>query len=291
MILNIGSKWQNRIWLAIFIGPSVAGFLVFYLLPYILGIYYSFIDNAFSRNFVGVANYIQLFQSESFRKAASNTLFFTGICVPSIMLISLMLALLINKDIHFRNVLRTVLVSPLVVPVASVVMFWQILFHEKGMANSILSAFEVEAVDWMNTKWSVVVVLVIYLWKNIGYNLVLFLAGLQNIPRQYYESADIDGASSFKKFTKITLVYLTPTTFFVFIMSIINSFKVFREIYLTSGDYPHDSIYMLQHYMNNTFAALDYQKLTSAAFVMGFVIYILVFVLFRAERKISKAII
>jgi multiple sugar transport system permease protein len=291
VILNIGSKWQNRIWLAIFIGPSVAGFLVFYLLPYILGIYYSFIDNAFSRNFVGVANYIQLFQSESFRKAASNTLFFTGICVPSIMLISLMLALLINKDIHFRNVLRTVLVSPLVVPVASVVMFWQILFHEKGMANSILSAFEVEAVDWMNTKWSVVVVLVIYLWKNIGYNLVLFLAGLQNIPRQYYESADIDGASSFKKFTKITLVYLTPTTFFVFIMSIINSFKVFREIYLTSGDYPHDSIYMLQHYMNNTFAALDYQKLTSAAFVMGFVIYILVFVLFRAERKISKAII
>jgi multiple sugar transport system permease protein len=283
-------KRQEKMYLAVFLGPSLAGFLLFFLLPYLLGIYYSFVDNAFSRNFVGIANYIQLFQSESFSKAGANTLFFTCICVPLIIFLSLILAIVINKDIYFRNVLRTILVSPLVVPVASVVMFWQILFNKEGTVNYILMSLGAGTIDWMNTRWSVAVILVVYLWKNIGYNLILFLAGLQNIPREYYESADIDGANSLMKFTHITLIYLTPTAFFIFIMSIINSFKVFREIYLMSGDYPHDSIYMLQHYMNNTFAALDYQKLTSAAFVMGCVIYILVFVLFMVERKISANI-
>lgn len=285
------TKYHEKIYLAVFLGPSLAGFLLFFLLPYIMGIYYSLVDNAFTRKFAGITNYIQLFQSDSFRKAGSNTLIFTCACVPLIMLISLILALIINKDIYFRNVLRTILVSPLVVPVASVVTFWTLLFHEEGTINFILNSFGAESIDWLNTKWSIAVILILYLWKNTGYNLILFLAGLQNIPKDYYESADIDGASPIKKFTKITLIYLTPTTFFVFIMSIINSFKVFREIYLMSGNYPHDSIYMLQHYMNNTFISLDYQKLTTAAFVMGFVIYILVFMLFFVERKISKNII
>lgn len=288
--MKVDSKRREKIYLAVFLGPSLAGFLIFFLLPYLLGIYYSLVDNAFSRNFVGLTNYIQLFQSESFNKAGANTLIFTGACVPLIILLSLILALIINKEIYFRNVLRTLLVSPLVVPVASVVMFWQILFHEEGTINYILISLGAKTTDWLNTKWSVAVILIVYLWKNIGYNLILFLAGLQNIPKEYYESSDIDGAGPFTKFTNITLIYLTPTAFFVFIMSIINSFKIFREIYLMSGDYPHDSIYMLQHYMNNTFAALDYQKLTSAAFVMGCVIYLLVFVLFLVEKKISASI-
>jgi multiple sugar transport system permease protein len=285
------TKHNEKIYVAVFLGPSLAGFLVFFLLPYLLGIYYSLVDNAFSKSFVGFANYIQLFQSDSFKKAGANTLVFTCTCVPLIIILSLILALIINKEIYFRNLLRTILVSPLVVPVASVVMFWQILFHKDGTVNFILSAFGAETIDWLNTKWSLAVILIIYLWKNIGYNLILFLAGLQNIPKEYYEAADMDGANSLKKFVSITLMYLTPTAFFVFIMSIINSFKVFREIYLLSGDYPQDSIYMLQHYMNNTFFSLDYQKLTSAAFAMGCVICILVFILFSVERKISENIV
>jgi len=142
----------------------------------------------------------------------------------------------------------------------------------------------------MKTEFARVVVVIVYLWKNIGYNMVLFLAGLQNIPIQYYEAADIDGANNWNKFANITLVYLIPTTFFIFVMSIINSFKVFRETYLISGAYPHDSIYMLQHYMNNMFASLDYQKLTSAAFIMAVFIYILVLLLFKVERKIGSKI-
>jgi multiple sugar transport system permease protein len=142
----------------------------------------------------------------------------------------------------------------------------------------------------MKTDWARVTVVIVYLWKNIGYSMVLFLAGLQNIPVEYYEAARIDGASIWKQFTAITLVYLTPTAFFVFIMSIINSFKVFREAYLISGDYPHSSIYMLQHYMNNMFAGLDYQKLTSAAFIMSVFIVLLVLILFIIERRINRVI-
>jgi multiple sugar transport system permease protein len=206
------------------------------------------------------------------------------------MFFSLLLAMLLNKKIFCRNIFRTFFISPLVIPVASVVLVWQVFFEYNGALNALLSQFNLVQVDWMNSSWARVVVLIMYLWKNIGYNMVLFLAGLQNIPTEYYESAQIDGAGALKRFTSITLVYLTPTSFFVFIMSIINSFKVFRETYLISGDYPHESIYMLQHYMNNMFSSLDYQKLTSAACIMAVVIYLLVFNLFICERRISKSI-
>jgi len=283
-------KEKGKLAVAIFLAPSLIGFLIFFLLPYLLGVYYSLVDNPLSGNFVGITNYINLFNNPSFIKAGINTLTFTCISVPLNILFSLILALIVNKDIYFRPILRTILVSPLVVPVASVVMFWQIIFCKNGTMNLILESLGMSPIDWMNTKWSLPVIIVIYLWKNVGYSFILFLSGLQNIPKQYYEAADIDGAGWFKKFKSITLTYLTPMTFFVFIMSIINSFKVFRETYLMAGDYPYDSIYMLQHFMNNTFETLDYQKLTSAAFVMGCIIYILVLGMFIYERKISSNI-
>lgn len=116
-------------------------------------------------------------------------------------------------------------------------------------------------------------------------NIILFLAGLQNIPKDYYETADIEGAGKFHQWIRITLVYLTPTIFFVAFMSIINSFKVFRETYLIAGDYPHDRIYMLQHYMNNMFQSLDIQKLTAAAVFMVGCIFIFVAGMFAMERR------
>jgi multiple sugar transport system permease protein len=264
------------------------GFSLFFLIPFIAGIYYSLVDSPINGSFVGLANYRDLLFNPVFRKAGWNTLLFTALSVPLNMGLSLCLALLLNKSLYFRNIFRTVFITPLVVPVASVVLIWQVFFDFSGSLNALLHAFGLQPVDWMKTDWARIVVLVVYLWKNTGYNMVLFLAGLQNIPIEYYESANIDGAGVWRKFTGITLTYLTPTAFFVFIMSIINSFKVFRETYLISGAYPHDSIYMLQHYMNNMFASLDYQKLTSAAFIMAVAIYVLVYFLYAVERKISN---
>ncbi|WP_152394266.1 carbohydrate ABC transporter permease [Paenibacillus guangzhouensis] len=268
-----------------FLAPSLIGFSIFYLIPFGMGVMYSFQDANTDGSFAGFANYQQLFASASFNKAVNNTLWFTGISVPLILIISLVIAILLNHNVYIRNWLRTAYVMPLVVPVASIILVWQVLFDWNGTLNAILNSFGIDRIDWMKSEWARGVVIVVYIWKNIGYNIILFLAGLQNIPDDYYETADVEGAGTIRKFTNITLVYLLPTTIFVVLMSIVNSFKVFRETYLIAGSYPHDSLYMLQHYMNNMFLSLDIQKLTAAAVVTAGSILLLVSVLFAMERR------
>lgn len=289
--MRIGKLKTNNGCLAwLFLGPSLLGFALFYLLPFVTGFYYSLVDSPLNGTFVGLHNYGALLKNPSFLAALANTAKFTLICVPLNLMLSLGAAMLLNQKLPGRNLFRTIMITPLVVPVASVVLVWQAFFDLNGVLNSLIHALGYPSVDWMKTNWSRMVVLVIYLWKNVGYSVILFLAGLQNIPAEYYEAARIDGASPYQEFFRITLVYLTPTTFFVFVISMINSFKVFRETYLISGDYPHNSIYMLQHYMNNMFMALDYQKLTSAAFIMAAFIVAVVLLLFIVERKITNMI-
>lgn len=267
-----------------FLAPSGVGFALFYLIPFAMGVFYSFMDSTVDGQFVGLDNYRELLASNSFRQAASNTFYFSAVSVPLMLVLSLGLAMLLNKNIFFRKWLRTAFVLPLVVPVASIILIWQMLFDWNGSLNAWLSYFGSERVDWMKTDAARNVVIIVYLWKNIGYNVILFLAGLQQIPKDYYETAQIEGAGRLRQFRSITLVYLTSTMFFVVIMSIINSFKVFRETYLIAGDYPHDSIYMMQHYMNNMFMSLDIQKLTAAATLMFGCIFLIVMGLFAIER-------
>lgn len=272
----------------LFLAPSLIGFAIFYLIPFVMGFFYSFQDSAVDGSFVGLDNYNELLASGSFRKAATNTFLFTGISVPLIVSLSLLFAILLNQKLFIRNWLQTAFVLPLVVPVASIVMMWQILFDWNGTVNVWMQSMHIERIDWMKSDWSMGVLVVVYTWKNIGYNIILFLAGLQSIPKDYYETADIEGAGRFHKLIHITLVYLTPTMFFVVLMSIINSFKVFRETYLIAGDYPHDRIYMLQHYMNNMFLSLDIQKLTAAATLMVGFILISVTVMLAIERRFRQ---
>lgn len=284
-------KRNSDNWLLwVFLAPSIAGFSAFYAVPFLWGICYSLADSPINGRFVGLKNYIDLIGNPSFLKAVINTALFTSLCVPLNLGLSLGLAMLLNNRILGKSILRMIFITPLVVPVASVVLVWQSMFDINGTLNALITALGHKPLDWMKTDWARVTLVIVYLWKNIGYSMVLFLAGLQNIPVEYYEAASIDGAGTWKQFSGITLVYLTPTAFFVFIMSIINSFKVFREAYLISGEHPHSSIYLLQHYMNNMFTSLDYQKLTSAAFIMAILIVLLVLVLFMLERKINRII-
>lgn len=280
-------KWMRKdvvvAWL--FLAPSAVGFALFYMIPFIMGVFYSFADSPVDRHFAGLENYRELLASGSFRKAAFNTFYFSAVGVPLNLALSLGLALLLNSNLYFRKWLRTAYVLPLVVPVASIVFVWQMLFDWNGSVNAWLSGFEIERVDWMKTEAARYVIILVYLWKNIGYNVILFLAGLQQIPKDYYETALVEGAGHLRQFGSITLVYLTPTMFFVIILSIMNSFKVFRETYLIAGDYPHDSIYMVQHYMNNMFTSLDIQKLTAAATLMFGCILLIVMGLFALERR------
>lgn len=275
---------------AFFLAPSLIGFSIFFLVPFVIAVLYSFIDNPINGNFVGLNNYIQLLGNQAFVSACKNTLIFTGVSVPLNMAFSLAIAILLNNNIYIRRILRTAYILPLIAPTASVVLIWQVVFNFHGSLNSVVSFIGVQPVDWMNGQWTRLVVVAFYLWKNVGYNMIMFLSALQNIPGEYYEAAMIDGAGPVRRFINITAIFLAPTAFFILIISIINSFKVFREIYLISGNYPYESIYMLQHYMNNMFMSLDYQKLSTAAVIMALVIIVIVFVLFRIERKIREDI-
>ena len=162
------------------------------------------------------------------------------------------------------------------------------LFHNHGTINQIIESLGGTTVDWLSSKYGQLVIILMFLWKNLGYNMILFMSALSGIPHDIIEVADLEGASSWYKFIHIKLRYLSPTILFVLILSLINSFKIFREVYLLTGNYPYDKLYMLQHFMNNTFNSLDYQKLSAAAVLFALVMIVVIAILLIAENIFGK---
>lgn len=271
-----------------FLFPSLLGVGLFFILPFGVVVYYSLIDGVGSRNFVGLSNFIKLFNNSAFIMAAKNTLKFSFTAVPLAVTLAMALALMLECRIPLKSQFRTFFLSPMMVPVASVVLIWQVLFNYNGTINEFLLLFGADKIDWLQSEYCQLVVLMLFLWKNLGYNMILFMSGLANIPKELLEVADVEGASSAYKFFAIKLRYLSPTILFVAILSLINSFKVFREVYLLTGDYPYEKLYMLQHFMNNTFRSLDYQKLSAAAVVMAIAMVVIIALLFIAEDWFGK---
>ena len=270
------------------LSPSLLGVGVFFILPFGVVVYYAMIDGVGSRNFVFLDNFIKLFDNSAFIMAAKNTLSFSALAVPLAVVLAMVLALMLECRIPLKSEFRTFFLSPMMVPVASVVLIWQVLFNYNGTVNEFLMLFGADKIDWLQSEYCQIVVIILFLWKNLGYNMILFMAGLANIPKELLEVADVEGASESYKFFAIKLRYLSPTVLFVTILSLINSFKVFREVYLLTGDYPYEKLYMLQHFMNNTFRSLDYQKLSAAAVVMAIVMVIIIALLFKAEDWFGK---
>lgn len=272
----------------LFIAPSFIGVLLFFILPFIVVIFYSLVDNPISANFVFLDNFISIIRNNAFQKAVHNTLTFSLVSVPLAVLLSLLLAVVLEAKLPFRSQFRTFFLSPMMVPVASIVLIWQVLFHYNGAVNDFLAFFGVQKYDWLKSEYAQVVVVILFLWKNLGYNMILFMAALASIPKDILEVARLESATSFQTFFYIKLRYLSSSLLFVTIMSLINSFKVFREVYLLTGDYPYDTIYLLQHYMNNKFKSLDYQALSAAAILMSLVMIIIIGILFIAENRFGK---
>ncbi len=271
-----------------YLSPSLLGVGVFFIVPFGVVVYYSLIDGVGSKNFVGLQNFTKLFQNSAFMMAAKNTLQFSFIAVPLAVVLAIVLALMLEARIPWKSQFRTFFLSPMMVPVASVVLIWQVLFNYNGTVNELTMLFGADRIDWLQSDHCQWVVMILFLWKNLGYNMILFMAGLANIPKELLEVADVEGASEVYKFFAIKLRYLSPTVMFVTILSLINSFKVFREVYLLAGDYPYEKLYMLQHFMNNTFRSLDYQKLSAAAVIMAVVMVVLIALLFKVEDWFGK---
>ena len=274
----------------LFIAPSFLGVLVFFLIPFLVVVFYSTVDNPISNNFVGLKNFQLVMENAAFQTAVENTVRFSVIAVPLAVILSLLLAIVLEAKIPFRSQFRTFFLSPMMVPVASVVLIWQVLFHYNGAVNDVLAVFGVDKIDWFKSEHATIVIVVLFLWKNLGYNMILFMAALASVPKDILEVAKLESATPLQTFFYIKIRYLSSTILFVTIMSLINSFKIFREIYLLTTDYPYDTIYMLQHYMNNKFRNLDYQALSAAAILMSLVMIVIIGILFIAENHFGKDI-
>lgn len=279
----------NTLFAGLSVAPSFIGVMIFFIIPFIIVLWYSFLDNPISKEFVFFKNYTNLFKNNAFLTAGKNTLMLSAIAVPLAVVLSLGLASLLNSRIPCKSLFRTFFLSPMMVPVASIVLIWQVIFHYNGSLNAqLMEWFGTQPVDWLKSDKCMMVVVLLFLWKNLGYNMILFLAAMNNIPKDVLEVAELEGAGSVYRFFCIKLRYLSPTLLFVTILSLINSFKLFREVYLLTGDYPFEDLYLLQHFMNNTFKSLDYQKLSTAAIIMSVVMIVIIGILFIAENKFGE---
>ena len=268
--------------------PAIIGLCLFFVIPFELCIYMSFTKSTINPELVGFDNYIDIFNSSAFRLAAGNTFKFIAVAVPLIMVFSLFIALMLYRQLKGHDFFRAVFIFPLVLPTASVVLFFQVVFNNGGVADSVLEMLGIPVVDWVNSPFAFVSLVILYVWKNCGYNIVLFLAALNSIPLEYYEVAELDGANGKDKFFNITLPLIMPYSFFILIISVINSFKAFREAYILYGSYPNQSIYMLQHFMNNNFQNLNYIRLSVAAILVFIIIFTAVFILYRLKNKMGN---
>lgn len=285
---NSKRLWKQKISSGAFIAPSFLGVMVFFIIPFLVVIFYSMVDNPISKNFVMFDNFKNIIANKAFMRAVKNTATFSAISVPLAVVLSLLLAIVLEAKLPFRSQFRTFFLSPLMVPVASVVLVWQVLFHFNGAVNDMLGKFGIDKIDWMKSKYALYVVVILFLWKNLGYNMILFMAALGSIPKDILEVARLESANPLQTFFHIKIRYLSSSLLFVTIMSLISSFKIFREVYLLTGDYPVNEIYTIQHFMNNKFKSLDYQMLSAAAILMSLVMIVIIGILFIAEDRFGK---
>lgn len=268
-------KHSYHAWLFLF--PSLAGVLLLIVIPYLDVIRRSFLDGT-GKQFAGVDNYAEVLTNHSFLLAAGNTCRFMAVCIPLLCILSLLIAVYLQKNKVIGNWLKGVFLLPLAMPVTSIVLLWNVLFTKNGFLSDFLSLFGIEAANWMNTRYSFAILVFSYIWKNLGYDIILWMAALVMIPQEIYEAAKVDGAGEKECFFYITIPNLGSSIFLVVTLSLINGFKVFREAYLIAGDYPEEHIYLLQHLFNNWFRDLAVNKLAAGAVLMGAVLFVLILI-------------
>ncbi len=270
-----------------FLAPSLAGVAVFNAVPFADVVRRSFLD-AMGRTRVGLANYAAVCENAAFRLASLNTVRFLAVCLPLLMLTSFALALLVFRRDGKGNLYKTTMVLPLVIPVAAMVLVWKIILCQDGVLNELLNglaravggtdaarageaAAQVAKLwdrDWVNSSAAFPILIITYIWKNAGYDLLLWLAGLASVSESLYDAARVDGAGAWARLCYITLPGLSGTFGLVLILSVVNSFRVYREAYLLAGSYPDMSIYMIPHLFSHWFLTLDVQNMCTGSMLL-----------------------
>ncbi len=261
--------------------PALAGFLVFYILPFFKSVRYSFIENTFTQKFVWFDNYKTVLTNEFFRMALKNTIVFSVISVVATVLLAFVLSLQLVKLSKRFSYIKSMFVMPYVLPTASIIFIWQTLFGTEKYAL-------LQELETLGDFFVILPLYLLFTWKNIGIDIILITSALMRVPKETYEAAAVDGAHGLKMHTKITFPLIMPSMFFVIVLTFVNSLKIFKESHLYyNTNYPPDIAYMVQNYMNNHFYKLNYQNLSAAVVVFTVVMAIVIFLLYRLENKSS----
>ena len=267
-----------------FLLPSFLGVIVFVLAPF-ADVCRRSLTTAVTGEFRGIDNYKLVFENKAFWLAAGNTAKFVLVCLPLLIGLGLIIACFLSRftRIHF---LKSAFLFPMAVPAATVVLVWKLIFDRQGFLNlfltrlgeaaysaGVLQSAPVFDIDHMGTGAAFWVLVFSYIWKNLGYTVVLWLTGILSISTQIREAARVDGAGEFTCFVRIIMPNLKPVLYTITVLSFLNTFKAFREAYLVAGSYPDESMYLLQHLFNNWFTNLDFDKMAAAAVILGFILF------------------
>ena len=282
-------KKSKALWL--FLLPPLLGLLVFYVVPFISGIYYSLTDGSYKNAFVGMDNYINIWHNEMFLLGLRNTMELTLICAPLVWVLAFFIAAMLNRLRPSGALLHNSILLPYLMPASAMLLVWLLFFDYGGTLNRILHLLGMDRVAWLSGAALRIPVVLLFVWKNLGFAVVLFLSALQAVPEPLYEYARLEGASAFRQTVSITLPLVMPTAMLVIIVEWISAFKIFREVYFIGGAYPDESVYTLQNYMNNMYNRLNYQNVTTAAYSFALIVFVLFGILFflqgRAQRKLN----
>ena len=251
------------------VAPLLLGALIFYAIPFGMVIRYSFTRGAGNTHrFVGFENYRNILENEIFQLAFGNTLKFLAIALPMVLVVAYAIALMLKSRVKKLMVLKSVLLLPYIMPIVGIVQVVELLFADTGLLTRLLLSMNLPVEAWLHSEYAFWVVTGLYLWKNTGYAVILLLSGLITISDDLYAATDLDGGNKWQQFWYITVPQMWYSVFFTVVFSLINAFKSFREIFLIGGVRPHKSIYMLQHFINNSFENLNYTKLAVASVLL-----------------------
>lgn len=287
------NKLEKKEWLSgyLFILPNFIGFLVFIAIPVIMGLIISFTDyNGFNQfNFIGIKNYIKMFNDDFFKTSLWNNIVYTVTSVPLTLLASLLLALALNKEIKGEGIFKTIYFFPTITSMVAIGIIWSLIFHpSKGPVNQFLLSMGVEnPPKWLaSSKTALMTVVFVVVWKNAGYYMIMFMGGLKNIPCHLYEAAEIDGANGWQKFCNVTWPMLSPTTFMVTILSIISSFQVFDIIsVMTEGGPGRSTNVLVYRIYEEGFGNLRFGYASAMAYFLFLIILFITLIQFKGQKK------
>lgn len=278
--------YKEKFWVGILLLPNLIIFLMFSVFPVIstLGISFTSWDLLGKPKWIGLNNYINLLKDETFFKVTGNTFYFTVVSVPVCLVFSFGMALLLDSKIKHVKMWRAIYFLPVISSMVVAAIVWNWLYNPQfGLINYFLGLFGIEGPAWLSdTKWAMPAVIITNIWKNMGYNMMLFLAGLQSISSNYYEAAELDGANFWQKTRYITIPMISFTTIFVIITSVIGSFQVFDLVMMMTDGGPARSTSVMVHYLyQNAFSYFKMGYACAQAVVLTLIVLILTLLQFK----------